>query len=71
MNLRIQDLERLFMPESLLETYYSAYAGEDSAIADQWQKFLKYRRGYRRIRETRNPVERAFLKTFTYWPRTG
>jgi hypothetical protein len=71
MNLRIQDLERLFMPESLLVSYYSAYAGEDSGIADHRQKFLKYRRGYRRIRETRNPVERAFLKTFTYWPRTG
>ena len=70
-NLRIQDLERLFMPESLLESYYSAYAGADSGIADEWQKFLKYRRGYRRIRETRSPVERAFLKTFTYWPRTG
>ena len=71
MNLRIQDLERLFMPESLLESYYFAYAGEDSGIVNQWQKFLKYRRRYRRIRETRNPVERALLKTFTYWPRTG
>lgn len=70
-NLRIQDLERLFMPECLLESYYFAYAGDNVELQENWQKFLKYRKGYRRIRESENSMQRALLKTFTYWPRTG
>lgn len=69
--LRIQDLERLYMPDALLKAYYFSYADADSTLENQWQKFLKYRGGYRRIRDTRNPVSRGLLKLFTYWPRTG
>ena len=69
--LRIQDLERLGIPESALEDYYFAYAGDDPQLKNEWPRFLKYRRGYRRIRETKNPVVRGLLKLFTYWPRTG
>jgi hypothetical protein len=71
MNLRIQDLERLYMPDHLLQDYYLAYAGDSPELASAWQKFLKYRNSYRRIRETQNPLKRGFLKIFTYWPRTG
>lgn len=69
--LRIQDLERLGIPELALEDYFFAYAGDDPAIKNEWPRFLKYRRGYRRIRETRNPFTRGLLKLCTYWPRTG
>ncbi len=69
--LRIQDLERLYMPDSLLKSYYFSYAAGDPDLENQWQKFLKYRNGYRRIRDTRNPLSRGLLKLFTYWPRTG
>jgi hypothetical protein len=71
MNLRIQDLERLYMPDHLLQDYYLAYAGDSPELASAWQKFLKYRNSYRRIRETENPLKRGFLKIFTYWLRTG
>ena len=65
------DLERLGIPEPVLETYYLAYAGDDDQLRAEWPKFLKYWKGYRRIRETRNPLARGLLKGFTYWPRTG
>ena len=68
---RIQDLERLNIPEQYLENYYFGYAGDDLNLQNQWPKFLKYRKGYRRIKETRNPLLRGALKIFTYWPRTG
>ena len=70
-NLRIQDLERLGIPESVLRDYYFAYAGDDLELQSEWPKFLKYRKGYRRIRETNNPLARGLLKIFIYWPRTG
>lgn len=71
MNFRIQDLERMNIPDHCLREYYFGYAGEDVGLQKQWSKFLKYHKGYRRIRETRNPLVRGVLKTFTYWPRTG
>ena len=70
-NLRIQDLERLVVPESQLKNYFMAYSGHDRSLKSEFDRFLKYRKAYRRIRETKNPVKRAFLKIFTYWPRTG
>ncbi len=70
-NLRIQDLERVQVPEHLVEELFNAYAGGSADIAGIQQKFLKYRHGYRRIRDTRNPFIRGLLKIFTYWPRTG
>ena len=69
--LRIQDLERVYIPDHLLDTYYRAYAGGDAGLLAEWPRFLKYRNGYRKIRSTANPLARGLLKLFTYWPRTG
>ncbi|MEM7193512.1 MAG: lipopolysaccharide kinase InaA family protein [Pseudomonadota bacterium] len=70
-NLRIQDLERLNLPERYLQEFYRAYAGERMELQNAWPTFLKYRTAYRRIRSTRNPVWRLLLKLTTYWVRTG
>ena len=70
-NQRIQDLERLTFPESLLERYFMAYAGDNREIGNQLPRFLKYRKAYRKLWATENPFKRSLLKMFTYWPRTG
>jgi len=68
-NYRIQDLERLSIPDNHLKEYYVAYAGDDNDLLKQWPKFLKYRRGYRKIKETKSPFLRGAKKVFFYWPR--
>ena len=70
-NLRIQDLERINMPDSCLSHYFRGYAAGDAKIAGQEARFLKYRKSYRRIRAARNPVWKLILKITTYWIRTG
>ena len=70
-NLRIQDLERINMPDSCLPDYFRGYASGDANIAREESRFLKYRKSYRRIRAARNPAWKLVLKITTYWIRTG
>ena len=69
--LRFQDLERLMVPDHCLDQYFAGYAGDSEEIKRERPRFDRYRNAYRRMRSARNPLYRAALKTFTYWPRTG
>ena len=70
-NLRIQDLEKLKLPEEYLKMYFDAYAGKSDEIKKEWPRFKKYRAAYRKMRETKNRAWRNVLMLTTYWTRSG
>ncbi len=69
--LRIQDLEKLLIPDRYLDLYYRAYAAGCDQIQKEWPRFLRYRTAYRKMRDTPSRLWRNVLMVSTYWTRSG
>ena len=66
---RLQDLERISLPEELRPAFYAAYAAGNPDLLRADGTYLLWARRYRRLREDRNPVTRLCRKIVTYWLR--